>query len=592
MKNFIKSVANVAISNWPKLLWFEIPYKIIGFYYIYPTVKWIFNYAVKLAGLTYIGQENILQLFMSPYSYPLALCAFLIFAFYVYFEITALILYSDWGWRHVKFSVFELWKETLKKSVRIFHYKNLPTFILILPLLGLSNFFVLGDELRKFKIPEFIMEFIFENPMYIIGFVFGILLINYALLKNIFIIPHAILNDCTFMDSRKPNSEILKSRKIKTAATVLASTAIYFLLSAIVWVAFVYLIYLNCNLSYSGASRVYAFKMLYTKLNISAIIFGNSIFAALFTAVVIILYHSYRQDNYQFVKEKIKVSEVIKKTISILIAAVMLLMFSETEMGSRYSIPEDTSIMVIAHRAGAYWAPENTLTALNTAIADGADMAEIDVQQTRDRELIVMHDSNFKRTAGVDKNVWETDYDEVAKFDAGSYYSMYFEGEKIPKFEEMLEAAKNKIGLMIELKSTGHETDLERSTVDLIEKYGMEKQCVIASMNMDILRKVKEYNKSIETVYITTLLLTDDYNIKYIDGYSIETTFLSSEMVSRAHFTDKKVYTWTANSEETIKKIILCGADGVITDSPAMVYSFIESKDSTLDFWIDLFYGK
>ena len=110
MKNFIKSVANVAISNWPKLLWFEIPYKIIGFYYIYPTVKWIFNYAVKLAGLTYIGQENILQLFMSPYSYPLALCAFLIFAFYVYFEITALILYSDWGWRHVKFSVFELWK--------------------------------------------------------------------------------------------------------------------------------------------------------------------------------------------------------------------------------------------------------------------------------------------------------------------------------------------------------------------------------------------------------------------------------------------------------------------------------------------------
>ena len=270
----------------------------------------------------------------------------------------------------------------------------------------------------------------------------------------------------------------------------------------------------------------------------------------------------------------------------------MLLMFSETEMGSRYSIPEDTSIMVIAHRAGAYWAPENTLTALNTAIADGADMAEIDVQQTRDRELIVMHDSNFKRTAGVDKNVWETDYDEVAKFDAGSYYSMYFEGEKIPKLEEMLEAAKNKIGLMIELKSTGHETDLERSTVDLIEKYGMEKQCVIASMNMDILRKVKEYNKSIETVYITTLLLTDDYNIKYIDGYSIETTFLSSEMVSRAHFTDKKVYTWTANSEETIKKIILCGADGVITDSPAMVYSFIESKDSTLDFWIDLFYGK
>lgn len=592
MNNFIKSVANVAISNWPKLLWFEIPYKIIGFYYIYPCIKWFFKCAVSLAGLTYISQENIFKLFMSPYFYPLAFCAFLLFSFYVYYEITALILYCDWSWRHERFSVLKLWKVTLKKSVRIFHYKNLPTFILILPLLGLSNFFVLGDELRKFKIPEFIIEFVVENPMYTAGFLLGILLINYALLKNIFIIPHAILNDCTFLDSRKPNLEMLKSRKTKTAVTLLTSTAIYFILSSIVWVIFVFIIYLDCNLSYSGVSRVYAFKLLYTKMNISALIFSNSIFIALFAAVVIILYHSYQQENYQFAKEKTKGSEVIKKTLSILIAAVMLMMFSETEIGSRFSVPEDTSILIIAHRAGAYGAPENTLAALNIAIESGADMAEIDVQQTKDKELIVMHDSNFKRITGMNKNVWDADYNEVSKLDAGKYYSMAFEGEKIPKLEEMLDSAKNKIDLMIELKSTGHETDLERKTVDLIEKYGMEKQCVIASMNMDILRKAKEYNTSIETVYITTLLLTDDYSNRYIDGYSVETTFLSSEMVHEAHFTNKKVFTWTANSEDTIKKIILCGADGIITDSPSIVYSFIESKDSTLDFWIDLFYGK
>ena len=76
-------------------------------------------------------------------------------------------------------------------------------------------------------------------------------------------------------------------------------------------------------------------------------------------------------------------------------------------------------MIVVAHRAGAKVAPENTLAALEQAIRDGAPIAEIDVQQLSDGTLIVMHDSNFKRTAGEDVCVWDTEADVLSSTGSG-----------------------------------------------------------------------------------------------------------------------------------------------------------------------------
>ena len=161
---------------------------------------------------------------------------------------------------------------------------------------------------------------------------------------------------------------------------------------------------------------------------------------------------------------------------------------------------------IIAHRAGAAFAPENTLAALEAAISAGADSAEIDVQQTQDGTLIIMHDTNFKRTTGYDSQVWDTPYDIVQTLDAGSFFAPEFANEPIPTLEMMLAAAKNRIHLMIELKSSGHERQLVETTLALIQKYGMEDQCSIASMDSAILQQTKAINPSIETVLILSLI--------------------------------------------------------------------------------------
>ena len=95
-----------------------------------------------------------------------------------------------------------------------------------------------------------------------------------------------------------------------------------------------------------------------------------------------------------------KMMKTIRKTAIVMLLCVYFLTYGvlpQVEAG------KDTPVIVVAHRAGAKVAPENTLAALKQAIRDGAPIAEIDVQQLSDGTLIVMHDSNFKRTAGDDR---------------------------------------------------------------------------------------------------------------------------------------------------------------------------------------------
>ena len=104
--------------------------------------------------------------------------------------------------------------------------------------------------------------------------------------------------------------------------------------------------------------------------------------------------------------------KTIRKTAIVMLLFVYFLTYGV--LPQVLAAGKDTPMIVVAHRAGAKVAPENTLAALEQAIRDGAPIAEIDVQQLSDGTLIVMHDSNFKRTAGEDVCVWDTEADVLS----------------------------------------------------------------------------------------------------------------------------------------------------------------------------------
>jgi len=264
-----------------------------------------------------------------------------------------------------------------------------------------------------------------------------------------------------------------------------------------------------------------------------------------------------------------------KKTRLRLAAAVIIIIFAFCILAGIPAIRKQTGVagqdmIIIAHRAGAASAPENTLAALTAAIADGAEIAEIDIRQMTDGTLIVMHDDNFFRTTGINLNIREAAYQDVIGLDAAAYFRGSFAGEKIPTLDEMLEASKGRIRLMIEVKVAGYEKDLEKQLVEALRLHDME-GCIIGSASLEVLRKVKEMAPIIETVYIAESLKGSDYDLDYVDSYSVKYRNINGSMVTRIHSRGKLIYGWTVNSDDNIRNLILKDVDGIVTDDVLLV---------------------
>ena len=268
--------------------------------------------------------------------------------------------------------------------------------------------------------------------------------------------------------------------------------------------------------------------------------------------------------------------KIIRKTVIVMLLCFFFLTYGV--LPQVQAAGKDAPVIVVAHRAGAKVAPENTVAALEQAVRDGAPIAEIDVQQLADGTLIVMHDSNFKRTAGEDICVWDAEAEDLGSLEVGSGFSAAYRGEQIPTLEEMLACARGRITLMIELKYTGQEELLEEGVLALIKKYDMVDECIIGSMNRGILQKMKELEPGIATVFIAHDLEQTDYDLDYADSYSIEGKNLTVAMVEAIHYRGKSVYGWTANSSGAMLKIVDCGADGVVTDDVRLLQTFLREQ--------------
>lgn len=103
------------------------------------------------------------------------------------------------------------------------------------------------------------------------------------------------------------------------------------------------------------------------------------------------------------------------------------------------------NIKVVAHRGGVNWGPENTIATFMIAASKGVDYVEMDVRQTKDGELVLMHDRNVSRTTNGNGQISELTLEEIKRLDAGSWYSSGFKNEPVPTLREVLRAIDGKI---------------------------------------------------------------------------------------------------------------------------------------------------
>ncbi|WP_046175906.1 glycerophosphodiester phosphodiesterase [Domibacillus indicus] len=150
--------------------------------------------------------------------------------------------------------------------------------------------------------------------------------------------------------------------------------------------------------------------------------------------------------------------------------------------------------VIFAHRGASGTHPENTMAAFYAAVEKGADGIELDVQMTRDGEIVIIHDELVNRTTDGAGAIERMTVEEVKELDAGSWFSSSFKGEKIPTLDEFFTwASGNSLQINIELKTNKVPYHgIEKKVLDLIEHFDMRGRVVISSFNFDSIKRVIE----------------------------------------------------------------------------------------------------
>ncbi len=225
--------------------------------------------------------------------------------------------------------------------------------------------------------------------------------------------------------------------------------------------------------------------------------------------------------------------------------------------------------VVIAHRGASGRAPENTLEAVIFAIEDGAEWVEIDVQETSDGEVVVVHDSDFMKLAGENLSVANGSLEQIRAIDIGAWFGTDFAGAQVPTLAEVLSAAKGKSGVIIELKYYGLDVQLEQRVVDIVEQVGMSDSVMIMSLSLDGVRKMQalrpDWNYGLLVAQSAGNLAAID-----VDFLAVSSRIATTQLMRRAGKAGKPVYVWTVNDPVSMSRMLSLGVNGIITDEPAL----------------------
>ncbi len=165
----------------------------------------------------------------------------------------------------------------------------------------------------------------------------------------------------------------------------------------------------------------------------------------------------------------------------------------------------EADVLVIAHRGSSLAAPENTMAAVNLGLTEAADFIEIDVQEDADGRIMVLHDADLKRVAGLDRAIADIRPVEARSIDIGSWFDSEFSGERLPTLLDVLNAADGKAGVNIELKFTRRAVDLTQRVLDVVSTAGAADRVEYMSLSYDGTQEIRRLDPDATVGFLSNI---------------------------------------------------------------------------------------
>ena len=227
----------------------------------------------------------------------------------------------------------------------------------------------------------------------------------------------------------------------------------------------------------------------------------------------------------------------------------------------------------IAHRGASGTAPEHTRSAFEKALAVGVDMIELDVQLSRDRELVVIHDLELGRTTDGTGRVSARPFAELKALDAGRWWGERFAGERILCLDEVFALVSGRAALNVEVKAPREDWPAAAPRLlDTLRRWDATGVTIVSCFEPEFLAALRGLSPA---VHVGVLWSRPDLRpawawVRRLGARSIHPhwSLVSDALLRDAHALGARVLTWTVNEVADMCRLRDSGVDGIISDFP------------------------
>lgn len=590
MKNFIKST-KAFFRAFGHVMIFELLIKLIITALGAPILALILKITMKAAGLGYLTDENLLVYLKNPVTLIALLMVLFCSAFFSFVELSALTGCYACSMNRSRMNVTGMFRTGLKAFKKAFRGAGIANFAVFMLFMPMAQFTIASGIFLAPVMP--ILQTIFSHisskaaiASYILLQILFVILIS----SKAYSLHYLVLTERPFSDCVKQSKRVINGQKHKMLLFIFGWSMLMLVgIAAVTFgVSFMAVLFIKGFTKPDAAFHTSLKVLAYAGRVITAV---SAFFSA--PAVMCMLTGKFLSDTAE--TEKIKYPDVtrdktkrkIKAAVTAgIVTVTAILNFSYISAVYKGNISLNTGIFVktqiTAHRGFSTVAPENTLAAFQAALDSDADYIELDVQLTKDGELVVCHDEKIDRTTNGKGKISSLTYEELQQYSAGSWFGKdgEFADERIPLFSEVLELVSDDIMLNIEIKRHGDVAATAEKVVELIHEYDIRNSCYITSFSYSALKTVKKLDPKIKTGLIANLATSTSYaQLKYIDAVSMNYIFVNQSIVNTAHLNGKKVFVWTVDRANDVQKMLALGVDNIITNRPDKAAEVVYSKN-------------
>ncbi|MFB9273698.1 glycerophosphodiester phosphodiesterase family protein [Cohnella cellulosilytica] len=571
-----------------KLLFFEMGYMLATSAVVIPMITFVFNRILRVVGSGSLLNGEVYRIGWSYEGLTGLLLIGLVASFALLIELFVLIVLIQQRYLGKQIAIVDALLIALRKTPRLLGFGIFQLMLLLLLLIPFIDSPLSASFYALFNVPIFLNHYVLEAS-YTMTAAYAALLavVLYTFLRWIFVL-HLIVIEDMRLGQAIVRSHVLTRGKwlglfgsllLLNAAVLAATSAALSAIGSIpAWLNMDVLALVSQHHSLT-LSTVLTYLLAHLLLPINIFLLTR-------------LYYGLNRGTGIKERERLKIlrpsrlgrlenriwvgwKRLRRKRLIIVSAAVVYVALS-LFIGLRANdslVYAKWSVSIAAHRGDTLDAPENSLLSVISAIDKGIQIAEIDVQLTKDGVAVLNHDNDLRRVTGVRTRVDELTYAELLRLSIG-------EGEdgkpiRVPALADVLAGAQGRIQLLLDLKPHGRGEALAEEVVRLVQEVGSEQEVRIQSFDGDTLRRVRELAPEIKIGRILFFAF-GDLSAQDVDFYTIEQVMLTKPFVKRAHAAGREVWVWTVNASRDMKEVLKFEIDGMITDQPETALSMVE----------------